>query len=111
MLLLLARRNGFGPVHKSKVTRLSENENPRENNVSCSLDIRNAKGLILLPRVGGPNPKSASPTRAAERFQALPSPAADLSWMLTFEIGFSVYESQMQDAQIRNRFLSLLLMM
>ena len=75
LLLLLATRNGFGPKFISKkVTWRSENENPREKNVSGrSRDIYNANGLILLPRGGGPSPKSASQTRVAELFRPLQS--------------------------------------
>ena len=50
---LLARSKDFGPVHLSKVTRPSENENPREKRFGHIRDIRDAMGLILLTRGGG----------------------------------------------------------
>ena len=73
-LLILARKRDFGPVqcvHLSSVTRLVGTMNPREERVSRSQDICNAKGLILLTWAGCPHWKAASQTRAAERFQPL----------------------------------------
>ena len=42
---LLARSKDFGPVHLSKVTRPSENENPREKRFGHIRDIRDAMGV------------------------------------------------------------------
>ena len=66
------RKRYFGPVH-SRVTRWSKNTNPREKMMRFSRDIRDAKGLILLTRAGGPPSKSASKTRAAQRFRLWPA--------------------------------------
>ena len=70
---MLARKRDFGPVNISRVTRQSVNTNPREKMMSRSRDIRDEKGFILLTRGGGPPSKSASQTRAADRFRLGPS--------------------------------------